>query len=274
DQSNFPVLISGTYSYLATTGNGGNVTNANGYDIIFTSDANGSNPLAFERESYNASTGAVNFWVKVPTVSHTSDIVIYMFYGNSSVTTDQSNKTAVWDSNYKGVWHLPNGTTLSASDSTSNGNNGTNSGAIAATGQMDGGASFDGTTHFVDLGSSSTLQPSGAMTASAWIKASAMQTSYPMIVSDGDSTGTSGYNLFLQNGSNQGVAAFILNVGGWGTCYSVGTTNLKDNAWHYMVGSYTGAGGTINIYVDGVLQASTSCPNQTTNYGTSPRGEI
>ncbi len=247
DQSNFPVLISGTYPYLATTGNGGNVTNANGFDIIFTSDAGGSNPLAYERESYNASTGAVNFWVKVPTVSHSSDTVIYVFYGNSSVTTDPSNKTAVWDSNYKGVWHLPNGTTLSASDSTSNGNNGTNSGGLAATGQIDGGASFDGTTHFVDLGSSSTLQPSGAMTASAWVKASATQTSFPMVISDGDSTGITGYNLFLLNQANQGVAAFILNVGGWGPCYSVGTTNLKDNAWHYIVGSYTGAGGTNNI---------------------------
>src|SRR5579864_3505140 len=47
DQSNFPVLISGTYSYLATTGNGGKVMNANGYDIIFTSDAGGLNPLPF-----------------------------------------------------------------------------------------------------------------------------------------------------------------------------------------------------------------------------------
>jgi len=39
DQSNFPVLISGTYSYLATVPNSGNVQNANGYDVIFTSDA-------------------------------------------------------------------------------------------------------------------------------------------------------------------------------------------------------------------------------------------
>ncbi len=51
DQVNFPVLITGAYSYLATTGNGGNVTNANGYDITFTSDQGGSSALSFERES-------------------------------------------------------------------------------------------------------------------------------------------------------------------------------------------------------------------------------
>src|ERR1700747_1327387 len=134
DQTNFPVLISNTYSYLATTANGGNVTNANGYDITFTSDAAGTSPLAYEQESYSASTGKVSYWVKVPTLSHTTDTVIYMFYGNSSVTTDQSNKTAVWDSNYAGVWHLPNGSTLSASDTTSNANNGTITGATATAG--------------------------------------------------------------------------------------------------------------------------------------------
>ncbi|HZP61801.1 MAG TPA: protease pro-enzyme activation domain-containing protein, partial [Terriglobales bacterium] len=45
DQVNFPVLIAGTYSYLATLANGGCVTNANGYDILFTSDASGNTPL-------------------------------------------------------------------------------------------------------------------------------------------------------------------------------------------------------------------------------------
>jgi len=70
DQTSFPVLISGTYSYLATTGNGGDVTSSSGYDIIFASDAGGATPLTFERESYNSSTGAVNFWVNIPTLSH------------------------------------------------------------------------------------------------------------------------------------------------------------------------------------------------------------
>src|SRR5437879_8736598 len=50
DRTNFPMLFSGTYAYLATTSNGGGVTNANGYDIIFTSDANGTSVLPFEQE--------------------------------------------------------------------------------------------------------------------------------------------------------------------------------------------------------------------------------
>src|ERR1700722_13106350 len=84
DQVNFPVLFSGTYPYLATIANGGNVANSNGSDVIFTSDSGGVSPLANERGSYNPVTGAVNFWVAIPTLSHSTDTVIYLFYGNSS----------------------------------------------------------------------------------------------------------------------------------------------------------------------------------------------
>jgi YD repeat-containing protein len=68
DQSNFPVLISGPYSYLATVANGGKVQNANGYDVIFAADSSCNTKLNHEIESYSASTGAVNYWVAVPSV--------------------------------------------------------------------------------------------------------------------------------------------------------------------------------------------------------------
>src|SRR5205807_9844274 len=56
DQISFPLLVSGTYSYLATVANGGGVQSANGYDIIFTSDAAGLVKLDHEIESYNPTT--------------------------------------------------------------------------------------------------------------------------------------------------------------------------------------------------------------------------
>src|SRR5439155_23478577 len=48
DQTDFPVLISGTFPYLATVPNSGQVQNANGYDIVFTSDAAGQTKLDHE----------------------------------------------------------------------------------------------------------------------------------------------------------------------------------------------------------------------------------
>src|SRR5712692_7482054 len=53
DQTDFPVLVSGTYSYLATVGNGGKVQNANGYDIIVASEPSGNVRLDHEIESYD-----------------------------------------------------------------------------------------------------------------------------------------------------------------------------------------------------------------------------
>jgi hypothetical protein len=93
DQANFPLLISGTYPFLANVAKGGNVTNANGYDIVFASDAGGVNLLPFEQESYSAASGSVTYWVGLPNLSHTADTTIYAFYGNGSIATDQSNKT-------------------------------------------------------------------------------------------------------------------------------------------------------------------------------------
>ncbi len=63
--TNFPVLIDSTLLYLRTTANGGKVENANGYDIIFTSDQAGATQLAHEIESYVATTGEIVFWVRI-----------------------------------------------------------------------------------------------------------------------------------------------------------------------------------------------------------------
>ena len=159
DQANFPVLISGTYADLATTANSGSVTNASGYDVIFTSDAAGANVLAFEQDSYSATTGQINYWIKIPSLSSSVDNVIFMFYGNSSVTTDQSNKTAVWSNGYVGVWHLPNGTTLSTNDSTSHANNATNVNSVTASaGEVGGGATFNGSNNYLNVGNPSLVQ--------------------------------------------------------------------------------------------------------------------
>ena len=126
DQINFPFLFRGTYSVLATVANGSESSQTeHGYDIIFSPDPNGLVRLPHEIETYSSTTGNTNMWVQVPLVSHSTNTVFYIFYGSSTITTSQASPTGVWDSNYTLVWHLPNGTTLSAGDSTSNGNGGT-----------------------------------------------------------------------------------------------------------------------------------------------------
>jgi hypothetical protein len=105
DQTDFPVLISGVYSYLANVSNGGLVQNPSGFDIVLSADPEGASNLDHEIDSYDPVTGTVNFWVRIPTLSHTVDTVIYLFYGNPSVTISQENKAGVWRNGYVSVYH-------------------------------------------------------------------------------------------------------------------------------------------------------------------------
>ena len=125
-QTNFPFLFSTTSANLKYKDySGGRVQNANGYDIIFramdTTTCGGTAPctLNHEIEKYVASTGEFVAWVKVPSI--TNGTVLYVYYGNASITTSQEHKTGVWDSNYKGVWHLanPSSATFSSAGSSS-----------------------------------------------------------------------------------------------------------------------------------------------------------
>jgi hypothetical protein len=115
--TNFPVLISFTDNNLRTTGNGGHVQSANGYDIIFTLP-DCSTILPMQIEKYTASTGEYVAWVKLPSLVGGSNQIIYMFYGKTGVVTNPSS-TTVWDANYLGVYHFNN----SINDGTSNSRN-------------------------------------------------------------------------------------------------------------------------------------------------------
>ena len=141
-QSNFTVLVSVTDPALKTVANGGHVANANGYDIGFYADSGGTTKLKWEVEKYDGTTGNLIAWVKIPSVSSTTDTSFYLFYGDPSITTDQSDPLNTWDSNFKAVYHLGNGTTLTATDSTG-GNNGTLFNSPTATaGKINGAAHF------------------------------------------------------------------------------------------------------------------------------------
>jgi hypothetical protein len=227
------------------------VQSANGYDIIFTSDAAGAVKLDHEIESYNPSTGQFIAWVRIATLSHTADTTIYLFYGNSNVTTSQENRTGVWNSNYKGVWHLPNGSTLTANDSTGNGNNGSITAATATAGQIDGAGSFDGSSANINLGTSTTLHPTTGGTVSIWLKANSFRNFSTAIANQDVLNDRNGYGLYFYS---SGVANFELATGS--TLQTINSSALSSGQWYYLVGTWNTT--TVSIYVNGALSAQTS----------------
>lgn len=173
-QTNFPMLVSYTDARLKTVGNGGHVQNANGYDIR-PYDGIGGSAMTFELERYNASTGEVIMWVLVPSCDVGS--IVYLYYGDATISTNGSS-TSTWDSNFKRVLHLPNGTTLGALDSTSNADNGTITTPTAATGQIDGGGLFNSTTDYISF-SGTPLTAGQPFSLSWWEKVTADTNNFP-----------------------------------------------------------------------------------------------
>jgi hypothetical protein len=264
-QTDFPVLITGTYSYLATTAHGGSVQNTttlNGQtvpaDLIFTSDSGGTSPLIWEIASYNATTGAIEAWVNIPTLSSSVDTVFYMFYGNASVTTYQCTATSTWDSNYVFISHLPNGTTLGVKDSTINANNGTLVNApTATTGQIDGGANFVAASdQYITYGTGSSIAglALAPATYSFWINPSSSGNFMVLAKNDNNSSNAGWWIQTLEISSSLYQMAFVSE---WSSrnLYVSDASNVSINTWTkidvVIDGTLTGANQ--KFYINGSL---------------------
>ncbi len=241
DLTNFPVLVSFALNDLRTTGNGGFVQDAQGDDITFTA-ANGTTILSHQRESYNPATGALEFWVRFPTLSATVDTEFYVYFGNPSITTDQSSSN-VWDSNYKMVLHL-NGDFLDASG---NGTNGTNSGTVSTTGQMGLARDFNSNNDLITIVDNgvSPLDISGNITISLWTRIANLGNG-PDIITKGNYL--NGYSVWVDG---NGRLQFQIN----NDALTSPTGQLTNNVWSYI--SFTRASnGDRKIYTNGGEVAS------------------
>jgi hypothetical protein len=251
DQVNFPFLFNTTDLAFKTIANGGHIYSSNGNDIVFSTDPNGSTKLDYELETYNPVTGQIIAWIRIPTLSYTVDTPIYMFYGNSSITTPQQNPTGVWNSNYLGVWHLPNGTTLTANDSTSNGHNGTlGSSSTATAGQIGGGANVNTpATGAISIPAYNSVTFPAA-TFSAWVDMSQLN-GWAGIIYGRDGSGPIGMDI---NGA--GNLAYTWNSGSgstWGWDSGLG---IPTGSWAYTVISIASSGTTAYVCQSGSCSSS------------------
>gem|GEM_PF-1427618 len=253
DQLSFPVLISGTYSFLATVANGGKVQSPNGYDIIFSSDAAGANKLDHEIESYDPVTGKINFWVRVPNLSSTTDTTIFMQYGSATVTSTQENQAGVWDSNFQAVWHLNGRSTLSASDSTANRHNGTVFGATPTAGEIDGAGNFSGSGQYIEIGNIGPRPVKG--TISMWVQAPVLA-SFPNSFTTGTLGGSAcGNGVFRFELNSAGVFGAVTGAdnAGCGSNFSgpAFTSSFTANKWHSVIVTWDSSLNTETAYYDG-----------------------
>lgn len=149
-----------------------------------------------------------------------------------------------------GWWPLYEGSGTVAHDASPNHDNGTLSGGVSwASGYFGSGLNFDGSTGQVSVPDDAALEPSSAVTVTAYVKASGSPGDWKYVVSKG------AYNCImasygLYTGANGGLVFYIGQNGGMTFSPSPDAgTGLWDGKWHMVVGTYDGS--SVRLYVDG-----------------------
>lgn len=253
--SNFKLLVSGTYSYLASTANGGVVTDAQGDDIRFysTSDC-ATTALTYNRRSWS-DTGAVEFWVRTTIDDGT---IIYIGAGDAAVTTDGSDGATTWTEEYF-AHHMGTSGTLTLTDAKGSYNlSDPSTGVTAGAGKISGAAVFDGGAS-TDRLNASAANSYTTMSQCLWFNATSNDSTARRLWSNGTSLLDQSF-LYTTNGLELQAGW----SGGNGAWY---TSAPSTGAWHHFCVTYDGS-STANdpvFYVDG---SSVSITENSTPSGT------
>jgi hypothetical protein len=263
----FPVLINRADATI-----GAKAQQPSGNDILFTS-WDGTTKIPHEIESYNWNGGTMVIWVKVPSLSPTTDTVIYMYYDNPGATNQQS-PSSVWDANYVGVWHLNETVPDESSagthvDSTSYGNNGAqnNNGQIG--GQIGGAQNFDGNDYILGPDAAS-LDVTSQTTLEAWVYLSNSNNNQKIVgktsLTPGVNTGY-GYILGVQTGGL--YPEFWDSAENGPITFTSGS--VPNNAWTSLAVTYQTGGDIIGFVNGGQVN---SIPASGNDIGTTGTNEL
>jgi hypothetical protein len=212
----------------------------------------------------NTLTAAPGTWTNGPTA--------YAYQWQKCPGTNFSD-TALGDGPV-GYWRLDDLTTASnAADATSNGNTGTYNGGVtvqyspgAITSQADKAANFNGSTGYVSIPSSSSLNsPTHGLTIEAWIKTSLSQTK-PIVLKSYTSHNPPYYQYGLFQ-SGTGLRLDLATNGSSDRAYyfSSGST-ITLGSWNHVVATWDGS--TARFYINGAAAGSSAAPGTISTFST------
>ena len=105
---------------------------------------------------------------------------------------------------------------------------------------------LDGVDDYVNMGNPASLQITGALTLSAWVKTTDTSSFEVIIGKDNITSGSRSYMLY----KSTNVLAFV-NFQSNSASNVIGTTAINDGNWHHVMGVNDGT--DLKIYVDGTL---------------------
>ena len=243
----FTVLVSLRSDSLKTTYKGGYVASLAGNDIRFyLTDTN--TLLNWAKERYDPDSGIVIMWVKIPSVSYTSNTTFKMDVGRTTDTSSFKGGATgtAWKSTVIGAYFMNDATAANLTDNSAYGNTGTQTNSpVRSTGQVGYAEGFTAASTQYYTTTTSQLDGISAASFLYWGK----RTSSGSNIVHGKATGGSViacYNFL------DGVAYFQIN-GTYGYCANTGT------AWHgygmVFDGGGSGNSGRCKIYIDGSNQS-------------------
>jgi hypothetical protein len=239
DLTNFPALISISDTDLSAD------AQSDGDDILFTA-SNGKTKLSHELEHY--SSGSLIAWVKLSSLSSSSDTEIYMYYGNNGAL-NQENMDDVWSNGYEAVWHIHDDFLDSAKN-----NDGTNSGSLDSSGIIGDGQDFTPES-YINFGTWSVS--SSQLTIQAWANFDDFNQDDPRILTKSVSGGVQDH-VFMLSLYNSGPLGerYLRSRTKTGSSDSSGTNTLSSvsdpldpDTWHLTAATYDGA--NMKIFKDG-----------------------
>ena len=161
----------------------------------------------------------------------------------------------------KGYWSFEQG----AIDESGNNNHGNIIGAVPAIGRFGKSLKFNGSSNYVSVPHSSSLNMSGGISMLAWFKTGGTNNYSGIIQKFLDSNNT-GWGLSYHLNGN--LRADFGNGSGYIYVVSSGI-DVRDNRWHFTCATYNGSNA--KIYIDGKLRGSISgsgyLTNNTSNLG-------
>lgn len=254
--TNFPLLVRITDPRFRTVGNGGQVNNASGHDIGFFSDEALTTPLSWDLVGYTGTDGVVVAHVRIPSLSHSADNVLWIAWGDPGISTYQSVRTDVYTSAYRLVLNFDessgNLSDRSGAGNSTTGSNGTpvyrqpgkirysvefdRTGGTGSTGERFNHGNFSGWSNLA----------SGHYTHSLWFMPYGFSTTMTMFRYG--SVGVNGQSQNLRVTTSAGVEDFW-----WGSPV-VYAAILSINNWHLLHTIYDGS--VRRVYLNGALLGS------------------
>ena len=234
---------------------------ADGSDIRFTA-ADGTTALAHDLETFDAGTGALTAWVRVPNVSASTDTTVYLLYGAADAPSQEDPRTT-W-SGQTAAWHFdrdPTGPAPTLDDAGPGSHDGLALGNPALVVTASGpAADLDGTTdRFEAAPFDLSIAP---LTVAAWFRPDSIA-SDAVLVSQGNPTGAGVFELAVDTSAGA-TGRFRIRAGG--AVHEVTGGAITAGSWHHLVGVWDGT--TATLYLDGApvgsVAASGSAPNGST----------